>query len=145
MKDGSQDLNGDGKTDLLWESVNGAASVWTMDGVMSMTIVNHGPFAGWRVDGLQPTAAVSNWKFVDSAGDYNGDGKADLRWVKDNGEVSLWLMNDAAPTVTANFGPFDGWSVKDGSQDFNGDGKTDLRSAERRGGKACRSRRALNE
>ncbi|PRD64435.1 hypothetical protein C6P64_14470, partial [Malikia granosa] len=58
--------------------------------------------------------------------DFNGDGKADLRWVKDNGEVSLWLMNGTSATATANFGPFNGWSVKDGSRDFNGDGKTDL-------------------
>ncbi len=58
--------------------------------------------------------------------DFNGDAKADLRWVKDTGEVSLWLMDGANPTAKANFGPFDGWSVKDSSQDFNGDGKTDL-------------------
>ncbi len=58
--------------------------------------------------------------------DFNGDGKADLHWTKDSGEVSLWLMNGTVPTATANFGPFNGWGVKDGSRDFNGDGKTDL-------------------
>ncbi|PRD66833.1 hypothetical protein C6P64_01470 [Malikia granosa] len=58
--------------------------------------------------------------------DFNGDGKSDLRWVKDSGEVSLWLMDGTTPTAKANFGSFDGWSIKDSRQDFNGDGKTDL-------------------
>ncbi len=58
--------------------------------------------------------------------DFNGDGHADLRWVRGNGEVSLWLMNGTSPIGSANFGPHDGWSVVDGSRDFNGDGRSDL-------------------
>ena len=44
-----QDLNGDGKTDLLWTNANGAASVWLMEGVSPMGINNHGPYDGWAL------------------------------------------------------------------------------------------------
>ncbi|MYZ51495.1 FG-GAP-like repeat-containing protein [Malikia spinosa] len=85
-------------------------------------------------DGTDTLSGIEMLRFSDQLksaqstafNDFNGDGKADLRWVKNSGEVSLWLMNGTNPTATANFGPFNGWGVKDSSQDFNGDGKTDL-------------------
>ncbi len=49
VKDGSQDLNGDGKTDLLWTDASGAESVWLMDGVSLVGTVNPGDLAGWTL------------------------------------------------------------------------------------------------
>jgi FG-GAP-like repeat len=60
--------------------------------------------------------------------DFNGDGKSDILWRNDYGDVALWQMNGA--TVTA--GSFtsvpnidQSWKVA-GTGDFNGDAKSDV-------------------
>src|SRR5256885_122116 len=61
------------------------------------------------------------------AGDFNGDGKADVLWrdVK-TGRADLWFVNGATVSGGASFGivPSD-WQIA-GVGDFNGDGKADL-------------------
>jgi hypothetical protein len=63
------------------------------------------------------------------AGDFNGDGKADILW--DNtvtGDVAIWKMNGASisdSTVVANVGANSSWVTK-GVGDFNGDSKADI-------------------
>ncbi|MCX7251184.1 MAG: hypothetical protein NTX37_06760, partial [Burkholderiales bacterium] len=49
VKDGSQDLNGDGKTDLLWTDANGAESAWLMNGVGVIGTVNPADFEAWAL------------------------------------------------------------------------------------------------
>ncbi|PRD67186.1 hypothetical protein, partial [Malikia granosa] len=51
-------------TDLLWTNGNGAASVWTMDGLNATSIVDHGPYAGWKLDELQPAVTTSDVNLV---------------------------------------------------------------------------------
>ena len=58
--------------------------------------------------------------------DFNGDGKADLLWRGQGGEVGLWQM--AGSQVLAGDGvgnPGNYWSVA-GTEDFNGDGRADV-------------------
>jgi sRNA-binding regulator protein Hfq len=59
--------------------------------------------------------------------DFNGDGKSDILWRDDSGDVAIWLMNGlqllsqsgGVSTVQS------GWTIV-GQRDFNGDGKSDI-------------------
>jgi hypothetical protein len=64
------------------------------------------------------------------SGDFNGDGKADLASVNDDGSVSVLLGNgtgsfSGAPALYSTIG-FGGSSFAIATGDFNGDGKQDL-------------------
>jgi hypothetical protein len=66
------------------------------------------------------------------AGDFNGDGKADLLWRNANGALALWQMNGAtlgsSSTVTYQgnaIAPDASWSIA-GVGDFNSNGSADI-------------------
>jgi len=106
------DINGDGKSDIFWQHLDGSASIWSMNGVTQTSSGGMiGPGTGWSV------------KMI---GDFNGDGKSDVLWQHSDGSVAIWLMNGLTPTSSGGvIGPGTGWSVKM-IGDFNGDGKSDL-------------------
>jgi FG-GAP-like repeat len=67
-----------------------------------------------------PTMAIAG------VGDFDGDGRADILWRDDTGNVFMWLMSGnviAKSYLTANI--WTGWSIV-GTGDFNGDGKADI-------------------
>jgi hypothetical protein len=123
--DGVGDLNGDGKSDIVWRKTGagvdpGAVFLWTMDGTA---------LAGARY--LDPIS--EDWQVVD-LDDFNGDGKADILWRNmsdgsaDAGQLYIWQMN--GPTLMSGTGYTAsqadlGWRV-DGVGDLNGDGKSDI-------------------
>jgi len=145
----SADFNGDGKADILWQNDNGQAVIWLMDGFNQI-----GSQAGsglaesmtggslWNDRGIVPIGAIGDpatdgdpqvggnpgptWHVV-GAGDFNGDGKADILWQNDSGQAAIWLMDGltqiGGATVGGNPGP--SWHVV-GAGDFNGDGKADI-------------------
>ena len=108
------DLNGDGKGDILWQNSDGTAAVWLLNGAT----VGGGNTVG------NPGSA--SWHAI-ATGDFDGDGKADILWQNSDGTPAVWLMNGS--TVTGggipgtNPGP--AWTVL-GAADFNGDGKADI-------------------
>jgi phosphodiesterase/alkaline phosphatase D-like protein/predicted AlkP superfamily pyrophosphatase or phosphodiesterase len=113
---GTADFSGDGKADILWRNdVDGRVVLWTMDGssVVSSTATS------------TPTLAAS-WKAA-GTGDFNGDGKADVLWRNDDGNIALWQMNGTAVTsiATSTASLNSSWKAA-GTGDFNGDGKTDV-------------------
>jgi sRNA-binding regulator protein Hfq len=71
------------------------------------------------------TATVFNPKT--STHDFNGDGKSDILWRDNSGDVAMWLMNGVqllsqsggVATVPS------GWTIV-GQRDFNSDGKADI-------------------
>ncbi len=77
----SHDLNGDGKSDIVWRDTSGNIAIWEMNGT---TILNPN------------TAGVGNvpttWSIV-GTGDFNGDGKSDIVWHDSSGNVAIWEMN----------------------------------------------------
>jgi hypothetical protein len=122
--DGVGDLNGDGKSDIVWRKTGagvdkGAVFLWTMNGTGLL---------GARY--LDPIS--ENWQVVE-LGDFNGDGKADVLWRNfgtgaDVGKLYIWIMD--GPSVVAGTGYTAsqadlGWRV-DGVGDLNGDGKSDI-------------------
>jgi hypothetical protein len=108
----ANDLNGDGRSDLIWQHINGSAALWLMKGIN----LN---------DAGAPLGADTGWN-VRTIGDFNGDGKSDIVWQHWDGSVSLWLMNGISLSSGAGLiGPGTGWSVH-AIGDFNGDGRSDI-------------------
>ena len=110
------DLDGDGKSDLVWRhGVTGQNVAWLMNG----TSATGYPFL--------PTVADQTWKIV-AVGDLNADRKADLVWRNSaTGQNVAWLMDGGSlmsfewlPTV-----PDAAWKVV-GVGDLNADDKADL-------------------
>jgi hypothetical protein len=126
------DANGDGASDLLFES--------------DVFDANGREFAVWLLDGTQATnqavigSAGAEWDFIDftkDAGDYNdfnGDGKTDLLFSKEilaNGnivgyEYAVWLLDGTNVIAQKSIGTSGkGW-IFTGGADTNADGIADL-------------------
>jgi len=115
---GTGDFNGDGRSDILWRSDSGELSDWLANA--------NGGFADNAANSF--TSVSTNWHVV-GTGDFNGDGRSDILWRSDSGELSDWLANanggftdNAANSFTSV--PTN-WHVV-GTGDFNGDGRSDI-------------------
>ena len=82
---GAPDLDGDGKSDLLfWNDATGDVSYWSTDLANSHVNTVYGSFS---------QVADTSWHLVGSE-DTNSDGHSDyIWWNASTGEVSRWLMN----------------------------------------------------
>ena len=65
---------------------------------------------------------------ANEAGDFNGDGKADILWQNDDGTPAVWLMNGISVPSTggALSNPGTDLARQKAAADFNGDGKADI-------------------
>jgi Ca2+-binding RTX toxin-like protein len=117
------DFNGDGGADVLWRNVDGGVYV-------STSSTGWGPNGGQeRLYGQSLGMVDLGWTIQPAAGDFNGDGRADVLWRNDGGEVYVWASQATGWTVsfqgqTLGYTPND-WQIK-GVGDFNGDGRSDL-------------------
>lgn len=75
------DINGDGKSDIVWQSSAGEVRMWLMNGAVITS-------------DIALAKIVGAWTVQDAA-DLNGDGYADVIWRETSGEVRLWTMNPA--------------------------------------------------
>ena len=112
------DFNGDGKADILWrDTAGGSVGLWEMNGFQPVV---EAIIAGVPIN--------SGWQIV-GAGDFNGDGKADILWNNTvDGSLGVWEMNGLQIVAAAGIGnvPINGgWQI-DGIGDFNGDSKADI-------------------
>lgn len=112
------DFNGDGRSDVLWVNDSGKLTDWLgqTDGgfVGNTNAAWNNVSAGWHVAGT---------------GDFNGDGRVDILWRSDSGEVTDWL-GKANGGFTGNIANADNhvdstWQIV-GTGDFNGDGRADI-------------------
>jgi hypothetical protein len=133
---GTGDVNDDGRSDIVWQyenqssasdPLNGATDVWDMNGDVvadqNLTI---------------QVAGSANWK-VAAAGDFNGDGAADILFRYDNGgdgsdplngDLYIYQSGGAQGASSASGGLVaqqvgDDWALV-AAADYSGDGKTDL-------------------
>jgi GDSL-like Lipase/Acylhydrolase/FG-GAP-like repeat len=108
----THDLNGDGKSDLLWLDTSGNIGLWLMNGASTLSTSVIGNVPGmWSVVGQR---------------DFNDDGKSDILWRDTAGDVAMWLMNGPSVQSSAMIGNVPtNWSVA-GTGDFNGDGYGDI-------------------
>lgn len=104
------DVNGDGKSDLLWRSNdNTKFAYWIMSGT---TLVSSSEFT-----------VPAKYKIL-ATGDFNGDGHMDIVWT-DGTNMWMWVGNGSTFT-SENMHPYPaGWSLVCAT-DVNGDSKTDL-------------------
>jgi probable HAF family extracellular repeat protein len=112
------DFNGDGKTDLVWQRPS--------DGLVEIELLNGTSVVGGGL--ILNSPFDSSWQ-VAGAGDFNGDGKADLVWRRPSDGLTEIQYLDSTSSIgggaIAN-NPFDSsWAIN-GVADFNGDGQPDL-------------------
>jgi Alpha/beta hydrolase domain/FG-GAP-like repeat len=108
----THDLNGDGKSDILWQDIAGDVALWLMNGGTISQAAGLGNVPG----------AFS----IIGQHDFDGDGNADILWRDTGGNIYIWFMNGGSITSTATVGNLPGnWSLY-GTADLNGDGKGDL-------------------
>ena len=112
------DFNGDGFSDVLWRHAGGLVTDWL--GSASGGFTNN--------QANVALAVPTDWKIV-GTGDFNGDGRADILWRHDGGQVTDWLGTASGGFVNnqgniPNFVPTD-WKVA-GTGDFDGDGRDDI-------------------
>ncbi|MEI6206552.1 MAG: VCBS repeat-containing protein [Desulfuromonadales bacterium] len=110
------DLNGDGKTDLIWwNQVTGQVVAMLMDGT---TVTGTGQIYS------EPD---TSWKIV-AAADFNGNGKAELLWWNSRtGQVAIGSTNGTnASSASLIYTVSDtNWRIA-GAGDLDGDGKADI-------------------
>jgi FG-GAP-like repeat/Divergent InlB B-repeat domain len=105
------DLNGDGKSDLILRNLDGRNSALLMNGTTVAT--------------RTPLSLPGNKAIVSKTGDFNGDGKADLITYDPDVGYRVVLMNGVTPTGSAPL-PLTGAESVVAVADFDGDGKSDL-------------------
>ena len=108
----ANDLDADGRADILFQNSDGRIAAWTQDGTATTSSANLiGAGAGWSVT---------------HTADLSGDGKADILFKHTDGRVYVYTMNGVAVTGGKELlGAGLGWSVSH-TADLNGDGKADL-------------------
>jgi FG-GAP-like repeat len=108
----SRDMNGDAKSDLIWQNNDGSPGIWLMNGTTPLAEI------GMTNPGV-------NWHLV-AAGDVNGDANADLIWQDAGGTLGVWEMNGTTPIAEAGIAnPGSTWKVV-GAADFDHDGRDDI-------------------
>ncbi|MEM7037392.1 MAG: FG-GAP-like repeat-containing protein, partial [Bacteroidota bacterium] len=116
------DFNGDGATDLVYLRANNEVRAFLSDSDGTFTIAAPQYFSSYQV-------GANNYNY--QAGDFNGDGLADLIHFYNSNMVRVWLSNgDGKFTVRGAF-PNNNYNVSANGYkfhlgDFNGDGLTDL-------------------
>ena len=123
---GSGDFDGDGKADLLWRTDGGQLAIWEMNG----TQIKAADYL--RIGSQAVGAPDASWHFV-TTGDFDNDGRSDLLWRTDSGQVAIWEMNDtqikaadytrAGSSIVGSPDPL--WQLA-GAADVDGNGTSDL-------------------
>jgi hypothetical protein len=116
---GLADLDGDGKTDILWQDqVSGDLYVWFLDG----TVARRGAF-------LTPSRADPRWQ-IRGVSDLSGDGRPDILWHHPvTGDLYVWTLEGTVTVggryLTPSRMADTRWQIR-GVADFDGDTRADI-------------------
>jgi hypothetical protein len=112
------DFNADGRADVLWRNTSGEIYLWESQGTSATDAAFQGHTLG----------LVANTWQVRGVDDFNGDGRADILWRNNTGDVYVSLAQGGAQVSlqgqSISFVPND-WTIQ-GTGDFNGDGRADI-------------------
>jgi hypothetical protein len=108
----SNDFNGDGNSDILWQNFDGSIATWQMNGSTATPNSIGAVPVGWRIAGT---------------GNFNSDTKTDILLSNANGTVATWELNGAivSKTNTLSSTLTSGWRIA-GTGDFTGDGNAEI-------------------
>ncbi|WP_410568884.1 FG-GAP-like repeat-containing protein [Amycolatopsis sp. cmx-4-61] len=125
------DFDGDGRTDIAAAYDNGSADLSVLTWHATATGFD-APVTQWRTGAGNWNLAQSSWR----AGDFNGDGRADLAAFYDyrdnSSNLFLWYANASGGFDAQNVkwsGAIPSGKAQFLSGDFDGDGRTDLAAA----------------
>ncbi len=97
---------GPGHAHILWNNVNGQASLWTVnpDGTFASAV--YGPFSGWTAKATAAAPDGTNW----------------LLWTNTNGTAALWHVTALTSTgyTATQYGPFANYAAVSLSVDTGG-------------------------
>lgn len=109
----TNDVSGDGKSDLLWRHpASGSFATWVMNGTAIAQTVNVTANAG------------STYRVVGS-GDFNGDGRVDLLWTSPARDLWIWLSS-GTQFSTHSLGTYPAGWMPVGVGDATADGNADI-------------------
>jgi hypothetical protein len=91
---GIGDFDGNGSSDILWQDTAGDVAIWLME-----TDPNLVQILSQKVLGN----VTSQWSIAHT-GDYTGNGKADILWIDNTGNVAAWFMNGTSVSAFVNYG-----------------------------------------
>jgi hypothetical protein len=106
------DVNGDGRSDVLWRHSSGQNAVWFMNG----TALASGAF----LTTLDPVWVLAG------TGDFDANGTTDLLWRHPSGLNAVWLMSGSSILSSAFLPNLDSTWRLAGVGDFDGDSRADL-------------------
>jgi hypothetical protein len=114
------DVTGDRRTDVVHVVAGGGyVNTWLSNGDGTYRVVSYRPWAGY---------ATPNGLWL--AGDFTGDGRADLVHVVNGADyVHVWRSNGDGTYQVSTFRPWAGYAMPNGQWlvgDFDGDGRADI-------------------
>jgi hypothetical protein len=117
---GIGDFDGDNKSDILWQNIDGAVAIWQMDGfnIAAGNIIGQSPI--WTTFGVDYFAEIVG---VD---DFNGDNRSDIAWLGNGVITTSWEMNGFNILSTNDLEPLAADLGIFGTGDFNGDHRAEM-------------------
>ena len=92
---GIGDFDGNASSDILWVDTAGDVGIWLMEIDPSQVKILSTKVLG--------TVPPTQWSIVHT-GDYTGNGKADILWLDNTGNIATWLMNGTTISSVVMYG-----------------------------------------